>query len=120
MKKSKNTILIYIGLSLAFLTLVAYWQVTDNGFIKFDDPQYITINPYVKDGISYESILWAFSTLHIDAFYWHPVTWLSHMLDCQLFGLNARWHHVTGLIIHIVNTLLLFGLLKYITQVSHP
>ena len=120
MKKSQNKIYTYIGLSLALLTLVAYWEVKDNEFIKFDDPQYITINPYVKGGISYESIRWAFSTLHIDAFYWHPITWLSHMLDCQLFGLNARWHHVAGLIIHIFNTLLLFALLRYITRRIWP
>ena len=63
---------------------------------------------------------WAFSTLHIDAFYWHPITWLSHMLDCQLFGLNARWHHLTGLIVHIVNTLLLFALLRNITRRVWP
>ena len=120
MKKSQNKIYTYICLSLILLTLVAYWEVKDNGFIKFDDPQYITINPYVRSGVNYESIRWAFSTLHIDAFYWHPITWLSHMLDCQLFGLNARWHHVTGLIIHILNTLLLFALLSYITRRIWP
>ena len=120
MKKSQNKIYTYIGLALALLTLVAYWEVKDNEFIQFDDPQYITINPYVKAGITPESIYWAFSTLHIDAFYWHPITWLSHMLDCQLFGLNARWHHVTGLIIHIFNTLLLFVLLSYTTRRIWP
>jgi len=111
---------VYISLSLILLTLIAYWEVKGNDFIKFDDPQYITLNSHVKGGITPDSIYWAFSTLHIDAFYWHPITWLSHMLDCQLFGLNARWHHLTGLIIHIFNTLLLFVLLRYITRRIWP
>ncbi len=110
----------YIYLGLVLLTLTAYWDVKNNDFIKFDDPQYITINPYVKSGINYESLRWAFSTLHIDAFYWHPITWLSHMLDCQLFGVDARWHHFSGLLIHIINTILLFALLKYITRRIWP
>ncbi|MBW1781122.1 MAG: hypothetical protein JRL30_10325 [Deltaproteobacteria bacterium] len=97
------------------LTFIAYWEVKDNDFIKFDDPQYITLNTNVQNGINFASIHWAFSTLHIDAFYWHPITWLSHMLDCQLFGLDARWHHITGLIIHIFNSLLLFFFFRQTT-----
>ena len=115
MKTFQTNIDKYICLALIFLTLIAYWEVKNNDFIQFDDPQYITINSYVKNGITYESIYWAFSTLHVDAFYWHPITWLSHMLDCQLFGLDPSWHHISGLFIHVINTLLLFILLRYIT-----
>jgi len=113
--KPNKSYFVYLCLGLVVLTLIAYWGVKDNGFIQFDDPQYVTNNPCVKRGITCESMGWAFRTLHIDAFYWHPITWLSHMLDCQLFGLDARWHHVTGLMIHIINTLLLFLLLGYMT-----
>jgi len=115
MKTFQTNIDKYICLALILLTFIAYWEVKDNEFIKFDDPQYITINPYVKSGLNYESIRWAFSTLHVDAFYWHPITWLSHMLDCQLFGLDPSWHHISGLFIHVINTLLLYILLRYIT-----
>jgi hypothetical protein len=67
----------------------------------------------VQDGLTTESITWAFTTIH--AGNWHPLTWLSHMLDCQLYGLNPGWHHITNLIFHLTNTLLLFLFLRKMT-----
>lgn len=103
--------LIYVTLMLA--TIVAFGQVRRNDFINLDDDKYVTENPQVKAGITRQSVYWAFTSSH--AANWHPLTWLSHMLDCQLFGLDPAWHHLTNLAFHIANTLLLFWLLKKMT-----
>ena len=102
-----------VGLLLASATLLAFWPVTDNGFINYDDPFYVTNNPDVNGGLTARSVKWAFTAMH--ASNWHPLTWLTHMLDCELFGLNARAHHLVNLAWHIANTLLLFTLLKQLT-----
>ncbi|MHC4302257.1 MAG: glycosyltransferase family 39 protein, partial [Planctomycetota bacterium] len=94
-------------------TLAVYWQVHDYGFVNFDDPDYVRKNPKVQSGITLDGIKWAFTTGH--AANWHPLTWLSHMLDCQLFGASPGWHHLTNLLLHIANTLLLFAVLKRMT-----
>ncbi len=107
----KYVLLICAGLVLA--TVVAYEQLYNNDFVDYDDDMYVTENPHVKTGITGESIRWAFTTGH--AYNWHPLTWLSHMLDCQLFGSRPGWHHLTNLLLHIINTLLLFGVLKRMT-----
>ena len=111
MAKKQQVILIYAALALA--TLIAYEQVRYNSFVEYDDNIYVTENPYVLKGLTGESISWAFTTSY--AGNWHPLTWLSHMLDCQLFGTDAGWHHLTNLLLHIANTLLLFGVLKQMT-----
>ncbi|MBN2456218.1 MAG: tetratricopeptide repeat protein [Sedimentisphaerales bacterium] len=98
---------------LVVLTFAAYEPVLKNDFINLDDDGYVTKNPHVRAGITTQSVLWAFTASHRAN--WHPLTWLSHMLDCELFGLNPRWHHLTSLLFHIVNTLLLFGVLKGMT-----
>ena len=103
--------LIYVGLALA--TIAAFEPVLHNQFINFDDDDYVTENPQVNSGLTSRSIIWAFTSSH--SFNWHPLTWLSHMLDCQLFGLNPSWHHLTSLLFHIANTLLLFYVLKRMT-----
>lgn len=102
-----------IYLVLALTTIIAYEQVRLNDFVNYDDDVYVTQNPQVKAGITRKSIVWAFTTSHANN--WHPLTWLSHMLDCQLFGLNPIWHHLTSLLFHIVNTLLLFWVSKRMT-----
>ncbi len=109
--KRKNFRLIY--LALAVVTFAVFCQVCRNGFIGYDDPYYITNNPNVKGGITPKSFIWAFTTMQCAN--WHPLTWLSHMLDCQLFGTNPLWHHLTNVLFHIVNTLLLFWILKRMT-----
>jgi len=95
-----------ICLLLGSLILAVYWQVQYHEFINYDDNRYITENKYVKSGFSTDSIIWAFTTSH--ASNWHPVTWLSHILDTQLYGLNPKGHHLTSLALHIANSLLLF------------
>ncbi|MCK4752068.1 MAG: tetratricopeptide repeat protein [Planctomycetes bacterium] len=107
----RYVILIYAALALA--TFIGFCQVRNNEFISYDDNTYITENPYVSGGISGESIVWAFTASHGSN--WHPVTWISHMVDCQLFGLNAGAHHIVNLLIHIANTLLLFWVFKKMT-----
>ena len=114
--KKTNTALIYLVLAVS--TFIAFQQVLQNDFIGYDDPFYVTNNQHVKGGITLDSILWAFTTT-LGA-NWHPLTWLSHMLDCNLFGLNPAGHHLTSLLIHIANTLLLFWLLKKMTNALWP
>jgi Flp pilus assembly protein TadD len=98
---------------LISVTLAAYWQAHGLLFIVFDDPGYVTINTRVQAGLSWSSIRWA-STAFV-AGNWHPVTLLSHMTDCQLFGLNPAGHHVTSLAIHLANVLLLFWVFQIAT-----
>jgi tetratricopeptide (TPR) repeat protein len=109
--KKHRTILICLALTAA--TLIAYEPIRHNDFVGYDDPAYITENPNVKGGITSSSIVWAFSKSH--AGNWHPLTWLSHMLDYELYGLKPLGHHITNLLLHIANTLLLFLLLRKIT-----
>ncbi len=104
-------LLIYLALILS--AVAVYWQVMNYEFVNYDDPEYVFNNWHVTSGVTYQNFLWAFSTFR--ATNWHPVTWLSHMLDCQLFGTKAGWHHLTNLLLHIANTLLLFIVLKKMT-----
>ena len=98
---------------LAAGSLGAYWPIFHCGFVNYDDPEYVTNNLMVRQGLSLASFRWAFSTLY--AANWHPLTWLSHMLDCRLFGLNAGNHHATSLLLHVANALLLFSVLRRMT-----
>ena len=108
---------ILICLLLVLAILAVYWQVGSHEFINFDDPLYVTKNYHVQKGITLESIKWAFSFAHhADRIYWHPITWLSHMLDCELFGLNAGMQHLTSVLFHILNTLLLFFVIRKMTR----
>jgi tetratricopeptide (TPR) repeat protein len=94
-------------------TLYAYWNVDRCDFISLDDHQYVSKNYHVMSGFSGANLLWAFTTF--EAANWHPLTWLSHALDCRLYGNKPAGHHLTSLVLHILNTLLLFFLLKSIT-----
>lgn len=91
---------------LSGLVLAAYFPVLGNGFVGYDDPDYVTANPHVSTGLNAGNLRWALTTFHADN--WHPLTWISHQADCSLFGLNAGLHHLTSLLLHIANTLLLF------------
>ncbi|MHC4259743.1 MAG: tetratricopeptide repeat protein [Planctomycetota bacterium] len=102
----------YVALILA--TLAIYWQVHSHSFVNYDDPTYVSKNQNIQSGITWESVKWAFTTGH--AGNWHPLTWISHVLDWQLFGASAGWHHLTSLFLHIANTLLLFAVLKRMTN----
>jgi len=95
------------------ITLAPYWQVRNHEFINYDDDDYVTHNSAVRSGWTWKSLSYALkSRMHG---HWHPVTWLSHMTDCQFFGLNSGWHHMSSVFIHIVTTLLLFLILKRMT-----
>jgi len=109
----QRQVLFLISAALVAATLVAYEPIRHNDFVSYDDDVYITENPKVNGGITRQSVIWAFTKSHSGN--WHPITWLSHMLDCEIYGLNPLGHHITNLLIHIVNTLLLFLLLSRMT-----
>jgi hypothetical protein len=100
------------NVALFLLTAAVFLRTTSFGFTNLDDGQYVYENTWVKSGLSIQSVQWAFSTLHADVSYWHPLTWLSHQLDCELFGLRPGPHHLTSVWIHVGNTLLLFAILR--------
>ena len=102
-----------IGFALAAITLLVYMPMLWHGFVNYDDPDYILGNEHVKGGLTWANMVWAFTSN--DAANWHPLTWLSHMLDCQLFGVNPAGHHLVNLLFHTANTLLLFLLLTQLT-----
>jgi len=107
---------ILICIVLTLLTFGAFERVRHNEFVDYDDDALITENPHVSTGLTQENIRWAFAfSEEGHCGNWHPLTSLSYMLDCQLFGLKPAWHHLTNLFFHIVNTLLLFAVLKRMT-----
>ena len=97
-------------LVLVMSTVGVYWQVQFADFVHFDDFVYIAQNPDVLNGITREGMIWAFTKSH-----WHPLTWLSHMLDVEMSGIDPRGHHITNFLIHLTNTLLLFFALWRLT-----
>jgi len=105
-KGSKIRPEILVCLVLVIATLAVYWQVRNYEFVGFDDDVFIIQNSKVQDGLSLDSIGWAFG--FDDMTYWHPLTWLSYMLDIQLYGMNPGGHHMTNVLLHIVNAMLLF------------
>ena len=104
---------ILLCLGLLLLVIFTYFPVLNNDFIFYDDPGYVVENPHVQSGLTWENFKWALGSTAGGN--WHPVTWLSHMLDCQLFGLNPRGHHLTNLLLHAVNTVLVFLVLERMT-----
>ena len=102
------------AIALAALVVLVFAQVRDFEFVNFDDPAYILDNPRVNTGLSLDNARWAFTAHH--AGNWHPLTWLSHQLDVSLFGLEPSAHHLTSVFIHLLNTLLVFGLLLAATR----
>ncbi|MGD0230520.1 MAG: tetratricopeptide repeat protein [Syntrophorhabdales bacterium] len=106
--------LVIISLLLVIAALMAFWQVTHCAFINLDDDEYVTDNRHIQDGLTVEGVIWAFTTGH--AGNWHPLTWVSHMADVQLFGLQPGWHHLINLLFHLASTLLLFLVLHRMTK----
>ena len=105
---------LFLACILMMLTLMTYWPVSGHQFVNYDDDLYVTENHRVQSGLTWKNMAWAFSSL--EASNWHPMTWLSHMLDCELFGVNPKAHHLTSLFFHVTNTILLFFLFKGMTQ----
>jgi tetratricopeptide (TPR) repeat protein len=102
-----------IALFLAGITWYVFGQTIHHEFINFDDPDYVLKNSRVTGGLTLDGIVWAFT--HVHAGNWHPLTWISHMLDCQLFGLNPAGHHLTNVVLHAATAVLLFLLLRQMT-----
>jgi tetratricopeptide (TPR) repeat protein len=108
--KKRNVILICTA--LAVITLAVYMQTCNHQFLSFDDEDYVTNNTHVSSGITGRNIMWAFTS--VEAANWHPITWLSHMLDVELYGMNPQGHHLTSVIIHTVSSMfLLLFLFRY-------
>jgi Flp pilus assembly protein TadD len=103
---------------LTLITLLVYIPSGGHEFINYDDPAFVVENPNVRNGLTPEGIRWAFSTTETGN--WQPVTWLTHMLDCQLFGLDAGPHHLVNVALHVANTVLLFVLLRFLTSALWP
>ena len=98
---------------LALTTITSYWPITHNDFVNYDDIFYVKLNAHVQNGLTFESIKWAFC--HTVSCNWHPLTMLSHMLDCQLYGLKPWGHHLTSVLLQALNSVLLFLLLRRLT-----
>lgn len=106
--------LLFVGVFLVYGRV--YWH----DFINYDDPAYITENVIVQKGLTKEGLAWAFGRMHGEHTYWHPLTWVSHMLDCHLFGLKAGWHHLVSVLFHAVNAALVFVLFRSLTGAMWP
>ena len=105
--------LIGVCVFLAAAVWIIYGQTLHYDFVNYDDEDYVTTNAQVSRGVTLSGIVWAFTQMH--SANWHPLTWISHMVDCQFYGLNAGGHHLTNLLIHAANAILLFFLLRQMT-----
>ena len=106
--------ILFIYAALAVAALAVFWQVNAFKFIDYDDPVYVNKNNHISSGLTVDNVIWVFTKEHVGN--WHPLTGLSHILDCQLFGLNPGRHHIVSLLFHIANTLLLFSVLRRMTE----
>jgi hypothetical protein len=106
----RSIVLVSFGACLFFI----FMPLLFNGFVDYDDHSYVTNNPYVRSGLTARSVWSAFTTSH--SYNWHPATWISHMLDVQIYGLNPSGHHLTSVLFHIANSLLLFAILMKMTS----
>jgi tetratricopeptide (TPR) repeat protein len=113
MDQSKTKLTVVYCLLLTVATLAIYSRVKSNPFVAFDDETYVTRNLHVQAGLSWKTVAWAFTSTAQSN--WHPLTWLSHALDCQLYGLNPAGHHLTSVFIHTLNVILLFLVLSRVT-----
>jgi len=107
-KSSNGGILVFLCMGLMVITLGTYMQAGNHQFLNLDDNDYVTGNAHVKSGITGKNIIWAFTSIDEVTGNWHPITWLSHMADAQLYGMNPRGHHLTSVVIHTISSLLLF------------
>lgn len=104
---------VWIAIALVALTAIVFAPIRTYGFVPWDDPFYVTRNPNVLAGLTARGVLWAFTTG--DEFYWHPLTWLTHMFDVEVYGMDAGGHHVMNLLLHVMSTLILFATLRRMT-----
>jgi len=113
-----NYRLVLLCFLLAVVTFAVYLPVRNHEFVRYDDDVYVTRNPNVQSGLTAQNIEWAFTTGHTSN--WHPLTWLSHQLDCSLFAGNSGAHHLVNVVFHVANTLLLFVVLNRMTRRLWP
>jgi protein O-mannosyl-transferase len=112
--RAQNPYVVLAVCGFLFLAVViVFGQTVRHDFVNYDDNQYVYENPQVDHGLTAQGIFWAFTT--IDANNWHPLTWLSHMMDCQLYGLHAGGHHLTNVLLHAATAILLFLVLRRMT-----
>ncbi|MGB7581818.1 MAG: tetratricopeptide repeat protein [Sedimentisphaerales bacterium] len=114
----KKSFVIFTYFVLILGTLLVFRQVHNFAFVNYDDTDYVYENPHVLNGLTGDGVIWAFTTNRTAN--WHPLTWLSLMLDCQLFGANPGWMHLVNLLLHIANTLLIFAVLRKMTGALWP
>jgi hypothetical protein len=100
------------------LTLAAYSRAIHFDFTSYDDLDYVTSNPHVRNGLTWDGLIWAFTSFY--AANWSPLTWVSHMADCQMFGMQSGWHHATNVVFHTAAALLLFAALERLTGARWP
>ena len=100
---------------LPLVTIALYWPATGFDFVNYDDPLYVTANPQIQAGLTWEGLAWAFGRVHGEGTYWHPLTWVSHMIDCQLYGLKPWGHHLTSVLLHAANAALVFLVFRRMT-----
>jgi Flp pilus assembly protein TadD len=108
----------FVALGLAFLTALAFAGVLRLPFIQFDDAEYVTGNPFLRDGLTWSAAAWAATSAH--AANWHPVTWISHLIDVSLFGMSPQGPHAINLLLHCANVALLYVLLDRMTGAARP
>jgi tetratricopeptide (TPR) repeat protein len=107
---------VFLWLMAGFLmvtTVTLYWPATGHDFVNYDDKEYVLENTHVTGELTWDNVCWAFGSAY--AGNWHPVTWISHMLDCEMFGLNPWGHHLTNVLLHALNAVLVFALLQKLT-----
>jgi len=97
-----------VCLLLVAATVISFWQVSQHQFVNYDDNLYVTDNPHIQAGVTWPGLKWAFGQLQGEGTYWHPLTWVSHMVDCGLFGLRPAGHHLMNLLFHALNAVLVF------------
>ena len=112
-EKSSIWKIVGICIFIALAVWMVFGQAIGYGFVNYDDDKYVYENPMVQKGMTWAGFAWAFTYGQIG--HWHPLTWLSHMLDCQLYGLNAYGHHMTNLLFHTATAILLFLVLRQMT-----
>jgi hypothetical protein len=113
LKTRRRRVIVCVSILLAVLTWVVFGQTLRYDFVYYDDPSYVYENPKITGGLNVASIVWAFT--HIHSLNWHPLTTITHMLDCQLYGLRAGGHHFSNVLLHTIGVVLLFIVLQQMT-----
>ncbi|MDP9186551.1 MAG: hypothetical protein M3O72_04255, partial [Verrucomicrobiota bacterium] len=111
--RAKLALKFAICVALVAITWTVFGQTLGHQFVNYDDPLYVLENAHIRAGVTWQSVLWAFT--HVHSQNWHPLTSISHMLDCQLFGVQPGWHHFMSVLLHSAGAVLLFLVLEQMT-----